>query len=161
MCNCVFPEVRVSLSQKISPHLKSYYRWYSMLDRCYNPDRKDFKNYGARGIRVCEQWIKDFQQYVSDVGVQQKGLTLDRIKNDEGYCPHNVKWSTRTEQGLNRRSPKKKSNLPFGVYAIKSGFVSYLKVNGAAEYVGFSKDAKKLSKKFNERYLEVHGRLPN
>jgi hypothetical protein len=71
-----------------------------MFARCYNPDNKDYPNYGGRGIEVCNRW-NTFENFLSDMGEKPDRLTLDRIDNDKGYEPSNCKWSTRQEQVRN------------------------------------------------------------
>lgn len=80
-----------------------YQAWRSMRRRCTNPKDKDYLKYGGRGIKVCEQWEKSFETFVTDVGERPAGRTLDRIDNDLGYQPGNVRWATGTEQLINRR----------------------------------------------------------
>jgi hypothetical protein len=77
--------------------------WVSMWARCTKPTDKSFKNYGARGISVCARWA-DFALFLSDAGRRPSPAhSLDRIKNDLGYEPGNVRWATRREQSLNTR----------------------------------------------------------
>jgi len=87
----------------------SYVAYYAMLERCNNPNHVSFKNYGGRGIRVCERW-RDFTNFLADVGERPSSeVQLDRINNDGNYEPGNVRWATRQEQALNRRPrPKRK-----------------------------------------------------
>lgn len=80
-----------------------YYIWASMLTRCLNPKAKCFKNYGGRGITVCERWLK-FENFLADMGEKPDGLSLDRIENDKGYYKENCRWATFEEQANNRRN---------------------------------------------------------
>jgi hypothetical protein len=78
-------------------------RWEGMMQRCYNPKHESYKNYGGRGITVCERWWY-FANFVADIGEPPTPLhTMDRADNNGNYEPGNFKWSTRSEQQLNRR----------------------------------------------------------
>lgn len=80
--------------------------WHAMRQRCNNPKCKVYKNYGGRGIKVCEQWDgpDGFAQFLKDVGERpDEKLTLDRIDNDGNYEPSNVRWATRKQQSANSR----------------------------------------------------------
>lgn len=78
--------------------------WRNMMARCYRPDNENFNYYGGRGISVYLPW-HDFETFEKAVGPHPgKGFSLDRIDNDKGYFPENVKWSTLAEQGRNKRS---------------------------------------------------------
>jgi hypothetical protein len=80
----------------------SYKVWKDMKKRCQNPNCKDYRNYGGRGIKVCPEWQSFMSFYVS-MGDRPEGLTLDRIDPDGNYCPANCRWATRSEQSLNHR----------------------------------------------------------
>lgn len=80
-----------------------YGAWATMKNRCSNPKHPDYPLYGARGIRVCPRWRKSFTTFLSDMGERPKGLTLDRIDNEENYEPGNCRWATHSEQMSNRR----------------------------------------------------------
>lgn len=83
-------------------HSSAYGRWMGMHYRCSNPKSKGYKNYGGRGIRVCERWQK-FENFLADMGEPPPGLTLDRINNDGDYEPDNCRWATWEEQNNNQR----------------------------------------------------------
>lgn len=89
-------------SIRIDSH--EYWIWNSMLRRCSNPKDAGYKNYGGRGIKVDERWLK-FENFFADMGARPTlSHSLDRIKNEEGYGPDNCKWATRTEQNRNKRN---------------------------------------------------------
>jgi hypothetical protein len=82
---------------------KLYWVWAAIIQRCENPKNKYFYNYGARKIVMCNEWRTSFNQFLSDVGIPQEGLTLERKNNDLGYFKENCYWASRHEQAMNRR----------------------------------------------------------
>ena len=82
----------------------AYGVWHSMVQRCTEPTHQAWKNYGGRGIQVCERWLHSFENFWEDMGsAWKKGMELDRINNMEGYSPENCRWTTRKVNARNKR----------------------------------------------------------
>ena len=81
----------------------TYTTWAHIVQRCTNPKNKAWKNYGGRGITVCDRWRDSFDAFVDDMGEKPAGLSIDRIDNERGYEPGNCRWATRAEQHANKR----------------------------------------------------------
>lgn len=83
-----------------------YAVWKNMISRCYDPSNKSFKNYGARGVSVCQEW-HDISRFNDDVcGHPGVGLTFDRVDVNGNYEPGNVRWTSKSVQAQNRRNNK-------------------------------------------------------
>lgn len=96
-----------TLDYKTSPEYES---WRGMKERCFNPKNKKYADYGGRGITVCSRWAdpeSGFSDFLADMGKRPEGLTLDRIRVNEGYSPSNCRWATWSEQMKNRRPSRK------------------------------------------------------
>jgi hypothetical protein len=102
---------------------KIYHVWDSIKYRCLNPNYRQWKDYGGRGVTICDEWAKSFEafyDYVSKLpNYRGKGYSIDRINNDGNYEPGNVRWATRIEQNRNRRNVLggRKSNAISYLYA--------------------------------------------
>lgn len=103
-CGCIQRNNFKTMSVTHNKRNTTEYRiWCNMKTRCTNPNFKQWKDYGGRGITICKEWLESFEQFYKDMGKKPDGKTIDRIDNNKGYEPSNCKWSTYLEQAQNRK----------------------------------------------------------
>lgn len=104
-CGCVQKE---SASKANTTHglrrSGAYSSWASMIGRCTNKNLKSYACYGARGITVCDRWLRSFENFYADMGPRPNGCSIDRKENCHGYSPENCRWATSFEQQNNKRN---------------------------------------------------------
>lgn len=84
-----------------------YWTWHDMKARCLNAKDTAYKNYGARGIKICDKWKKSFTAFYEDMGEKPfPKAQIDRINNDNDYEPKNCRWTTNKENSRDRRTTK-------------------------------------------------------
>ena len=111
-CGCYNRELlaKINLTHNAS-NTRLYHIWICMKDRCYNPKNKKYKDYGGRGIIICDEWINDFEAFANwayDNGyienVSRGECTIDRIDVNGNYCQQNCRWVNQKVQTNNKRN---------------------------------------------------------
>jgi hypothetical protein len=108
-CGCEGVTARISANTKHGMHkTRVYHAWENMKARCTKKNNPEWKNYGERGISVCQDWINSFENFFNYIGEPPEGMSLDRINNNGNYEPGNVRWATQKEQCNNQRRSLRK-----------------------------------------------------
>ncbi len=97
-------------SVKASDVSRAYIIWQGMIARCCVKSNTSYPGYGERGIKVCNAWKKDFDAFISDMGIPERHESIDRIDTFGNYTPRNCRWATALQQGRNRRDSLKLSH---------------------------------------------------
>lgn len=116
-----------------------YNSWAGLKHRCLNKSHKDYKNYGAKGIKVCDRWVNSFENFLSDMGYRPSpSHSIDRIDNNGDYTPENCRWATKTEQVINRNPYNKLGISGVSFHKRDRVFQSYITVNSRLIHLGSS-----------------------
>ena len=104
-CGCYKRDLVIERSTKHNLcHTRIHNIWVGMKNRCYNPNSPKYHRYGARGIRVCDEWLNNLEAFYdwAMANGYQDDLSIDRRDNDGNYCPENCRWATSEVQSNNK-----------------------------------------------------------
>lgn len=115
-----------------------YYVWAQMKGRCFNPNNPEYKNYGARGITVCAEWLEStaFLRWAHENGYR-RGLTIDRVNVNGNYEPGNCRWCDMHVQNANKRRLQKNQSGTAGVFKLKGNRSRPWQVDVGKHRVGY------------------------
>ena len=137
-CGCQKNKQKITHGRSNS---RFYKTWNDMIRRCTNPNNKDYKDYGGRGITVCEEWLDviDFVAWCEATHPNIEGYSLDRIDNDNGYSPENCRWANRLVQNINQRMKSTNTSGYNGIIWNKknSNWKAVIGINTKKVYLGY------------------------
>lgn len=132
--------------------------WHSMLRRCYDPNRNNYKHYGGKGVTVSKEWLS-FQTFISDMNSSfSEGLELERLDNTKGYGKDNCIWISKRENRQHRSQPYNSNNPYKGCSPHKGKYIlSVPSYDGSSnEYIGIFETQKECVELYNIRIMEIY-----
>jgi len=134
-----------------------YTAWNHMIQRTINPEHKSYKDYGGRGITVCDEWF-DINNFISDMyPTFKEGLSIDRIDNNKGYSKENCRWATKATQSRNTRQIYTHNKSGYrGVSWFKRDekWRACINVGGKQHYLGCFKTALEAAKSYDKYIID-------
>ena len=140
-CGCLKMKNLISRTTTHNMSNTRLYNIYSKMKyRCYNPNNDDFKDYGARGISICKEWLSGFENFYNwaITNGYNKDLSIDRIDVNGNYEPSNCRWATPTTQARNKRNQHTNKTGFKGVVFVSryKRYVAKISINNKKVYIG-------------------------
>jgi len=155
-----------SIRDGLQSETPEYRTWTNMKTRCYNVKNKSYRNYGARGITVCERWRTSFVNFLNDMGERPSlKYSLDRKDNNKGYCKENCYWATAKQQANNTRCSRlityNNRTQTLRQWTDELG-LSYVNIHARINYYGWSiDDAFTVGRAFGSQYYSRRQPIKN
>lgn len=137
---------------------KLYYVWKNMINRCTRPSHSSFKNYGGRGIVVCEKWMSSFFNFYDDMSGDSynEDLQIDRVDNEKGYFKENCRWVPQSTNLANKSNVGKYlRGVSFNLKNKK--YVSQISIDRINYYLGSFLTEIEASRAYDVIYKEWYG----
>jgi hypothetical protein len=134
--------------------------WLSMKGRCNTSGNSTYKNYGGKGIKVCEEWLDDFMNFYKDMkGEYKKGLQIDRIDNGGNYEVNNCRWVTNQQNQANKGSKVGSTSKYKGVFWCKDSKIWKANIYhlGKNNILGYFTCEKEAALVYNKKAYELNG----
>ncbi len=161
-CNCLTKLIK---SKNASKHgitagkkPRTFIIWNGMKQRCYNKRSISYKNYGARGIKICDEWLtfENFHNWAINNGYSDN-LEIDRIDNDKGYCPSNCRWVTK-EFNLSHQRRTRYIEV-FGINLNVTQWCKECKIDKKKAYKLLNESDEKFIEYIKKKILEGKGQI--
>lgn len=129
-CGCYQREMNTThgmTATSVRRESREYWVWNSMVRRCTNAKDAGYKNYGGRGITVCDKWLT-YVGFIEDMGFRPSDAhSIDRLDNNKGYCKENCAWVIRTNQARNKRN-----NRIIEINGVKKTLAEWSEISGVS-----------------------------
>lgn len=135
-CGCLKKDLQTVHGMWKTPEYKT---WVNIKTRCYDKNTPYYKNYGGRGIKVCDRWINSFENFYTDMGKRPSSKhSIERVNNNGNYDPSNCVWGTDTEQQHNIRKQKNNTSGANGITWLEriSRYLVRIGVDGKELHIG-------------------------
>ena len=156
---------RKSCGCKRKKHGKSfapeYCSWKGMKSRCYNPNNNRFKDYGARGIKVCERWENSFENFFADMGEKpHPEYSIERVNVNGDYTPDNCIWADPATQNRNKRQqPSKTNERGISLMPSTKKYRAMISVNNKTKHIGVYDTIEEAKKARESAELKCWGKV--